>query len=608
MTTTCTHGATLHYGSGTRATLDSATRGHSDTTRPWMEANRCGMMSCRARIIACLEDLDRRHFFFYDLNRRRMSDDGHGEHKKAWQMQEEREGEASNPGPDPWSCSIVGQLILEAINITALSTKQQQLHERMAHVTCFEEHGAVGKAATAAIQAARERGWIMELGVVDPEFGRNTGGVGIQTRLPLRPLPHKACTAAFTDAMATGRVNIYDLDVDGVVLTIAIIYGWTGAVKGNVACDRTEDLITVVRMEFAEQLVGPKMIAGDVNGDGEIFESLADMIQNEGWTDLGAKADILPAGGIAMQPTCHANAGAKETRRDYIFANEYLFPAVDGFRVQVSDDFPTHKPVQVRIATDTLITIQRKLRKPDSAAEAVQLQIEEAMESLEGKEKHDEKEKQMDKLHTYMDNEASSRYYRLCDAVARRNGEKLWDLITACAEAAFISYLELEGPAAARMRGRGKVEIKEKKLEPNNERSMAPLTTQGAHARRNAGKHNGQANRLTNVARRMQVANAAGTSREKKNTNSQYNEATWKAYCEQALLMNKAEADCRGSPPSPLGEQDVADGGGGRGVYDLGDEVMQSCLREIRSAFRRNCACCKSNADSKKACRRSKEA
>ena len=78
--------------------------------------------------------------------------------KEAWQMQEERDGEVSNPGPespesatapfegdlqDPWSCDVEGQLIVETINITAVSTNQRQLCERKPHVAGFQEHGAV---------------------------------------------------------------------------------------------------------------------------------------------------------------------------------------------------------------------------------------------------------------------------------------------------------------------------------------------------------------------------------------------------------------------------------------------------------------------------------
>ena len=63
------------------------------------------------------------------------------------------------------------------------------------------------------------------------------------------------------------------------------------------------------------------------------------MLKEEGWTDTGAVANIW--GGQASQPTCHATAKAKQTRRDYIFVNASLLPAVAGVWVGMEDTFPT---------------------------------------------------------------------------------------------------------------------------------------------------------------------------------------------------------------------------------------------------------------------------
>ena len=118
-------------------------------------------------------------------------------------------------------------------------------------------------------------------------------------------------------------------------------------------------------------------------------------------------------------------------------------------------------------------------------------------------------------LHANMDNEASKRQYRMIDAAHRRDTKRLWGLIVACTEAAFISTLELKDAAAKRMKGRnmvtcqdGSAEIKE-----DDERNEADAERQ---ARLNAGTHSGQANKLANVARRMQMASSAATNAEKK--------------------------------------------------------------------------------------------
>ena len=47
-------------------------------------------------------------------------------------------------------------------------------------------------------------------------------------------------------------------------------------------------------------------------------------ISEEGWIDVGAKASMW--GGIDNAATCHTNAEAIETRRDYMIVNLELLP------------------------------------------------------------------------------------------------------------------------------------------------------------------------------------------------------------------------------------------------------------------------------------------
>ena len=105
------------------------------------------------------------------------------------------------------------------------------------------------------------------------------------------------------------------------------------------------------------------------------------MMHEEGWTDTFAKASIW--GGTDRQHTCHASSKAKHTRRDYIFVNRYLLPAIGGVRVQYCDDYPTHQPVQIENVTATIEIACRKLKKIDSVAKVDAKKIEEATDALE---------------------------------------------------------------------------------------------------------------------------------------------------------------------------------------------------------------------------------
>ena len=177
----------------------------------------------------------------------------------------------------------------------------------------------------------------------------------------------------------------YVLDITGANIIVVCMYGWSGAHQHAPSVARTDDLFAIVRAELATHPMSHQLIAGDINGEPEDFPNLVTMIQDEGWTDTGAKAELW--GGIAGQPTCHASSKAKQTRRDYIFVNSLLLPAVAGMRVQDDDTFPTHQPVQIRLATTKLQMTYRKVQKTNSAAEAVEAKIEAACEELDGKEK-----------------------------------------------------------------------------------------------------------------------------------------------------------------------------------------------------------------------------
>ena len=133
-----------------------------------------------------------------------------------------------------------GSIVLETDNITAMKTSGQTLLERLAHIAVFQEHGMRAAELSAAQKAAREAGREMEAGPVDPEHSRKSGGVGIVAMKPLKPMPIKHRTLAFKDAELTGRLKVYAFDVESTTLQIAVLYGWTGALKGNVACHVSE--------------------------------------------------------------------------------------------------------------------------------------------------------------------------------------------------------------------------------------------------------------------------------------------------------------------------------------------------------------------------------
>ena len=55
-------------------------------------------------------------------------------------------------------------------------------------------------------------------------------------------------TEDYRDADRSGRCKIVCFDPGGTTITCAIIYGWTGAKKGNDLAARTDDILAIVEV------------------------------------------------------------------------------------------------------------------------------------------------------------------------------------------------------------------------------------------------------------------------------------------------------------------------------------------------------------------------
>ena len=93
-----------------------------------------------------------------------------------------------------------------------------------------------------------------------------------------------------------------------------------------------------------------------------------EMIQEEGWSDIGANYDKCL--GQPNQPTCHTNPSAQETRIDYCIANATLAPSIIKMEVDRNANFPTHRPIRVEIATEW---VQHKLNILHTATNLAEL-------------------------------------------------------------------------------------------------------------------------------------------------------------------------------------------------------------------------------------------
>ena len=79
--------------------------------------------------------------------------------------------------------------------------------------------------------------------------------------------------------------------------------------RGSPEAAIPDDILTIVQMQLEALPPGPKLIAGDLNGSPEAFETITTLTAEYGWTDVGMVGELCEGG--PGQYTRHANGKAK---------------------------------------------------------------------------------------------------------------------------------------------------------------------------------------------------------------------------------------------------------------------------------------------------------
>ena len=100
----------------------------------------------------------------------------------------------------------------------------------------------------------------------------------------------KNITEEFQEAYETGRVAKYLLEMGWErMMQIFNVYGQSGGGKEDIAV--TEAILAAVRKERDQEAHLPTLIVGDVNADPSKLRNLRELVEKEGWTDIGLHAD-----------------------------------------------------------------------------------------------------------------------------------------------------------------------------------------------------------------------------------------------------------------------------------------------------------------------------
>ena len=131
-------------------------------------------------------------------------------------------------------------------------------------------------------------------------------------------------------------------------------------------------------MQFEALPQGPKLIAGDLDGTPEAFQTIGTLTIENGWADVGMASN--PCGGAPGQTACRSKDTAKESRVDYFFATEWLFPAIATCRVDNCGDYPTHRPLIIEANVDKMEKATRERQPATNYAELMEEKIQERLQ------------------------------------------------------------------------------------------------------------------------------------------------------------------------------------------------------------------------------------
>ena len=172
------------------------------------------------------------------------------------------------------------------------------------------------------------------------------------------------------------------------------------------------------------------VISADINGDIEDFEPLcAAQVEGEVW-DLGAieHLDLKHAG--VCRPTCRAHGSKKDTRRDFLFANNKLMTCPKEFQRGDFGLFDVHAPLTCVFTAEEKGPSTWKHRRPGPLIPA-------------GMSK-DERDEWLRRLHVCVENRLRAEYPRLEGSLRRGDTDEFWQAWSSAVEEGFLDARGIE--------------------------------------------------------------------------------------------------------------------------------------------------------------------
>lgn len=221
-----------------------------------------------------------------------------------------RVGEAVVPGPN-WSLAVAN---MNGLSNRAFGLAEGQYDTWLLSETHLTEAGIKAFKVNLRLAQSSYAAFVSGCPVAPRSEVSDVGqysGVGVLSKFPVRRLPHAWSPATYR----SGRLVCSSVCAHGLWISGVVVYGTpTGPTHVNGL--EVADALLAQALDRAEQLTGPRYIAGDFNHDWDRLKTVT-MMHRLGYKDI---QDLrAEATGVHPQATCRG-----KTRRDFLFVSREL--------------------------------------------------------------------------------------------------------------------------------------------------------------------------------------------------------------------------------------------------------------------------------------------
>jgi hypothetical protein len=264
---------------------------------------------------------------------------------------------------EPWDSDNPG-VNIDVNNVTCAKTHLQDIIDNKSHFMFLSEVSATPSVLKQIQHSVKAQGGHLVGEPLEPNgTTHNVGGVACKSAGAHRAATMTPLTSVFKDAVKSGRVGLFNVEIGGGHnMFVFIIYCFTGGHGNKVQAHKTNLIFEAICQERKAQPRGPTCICGDLNAECQDIPLLQTLLDNEGWVDLGAKAQIW--GQPPGEHTCITSNAKLPTRRDYVFVDPDLFPMITNFTIDHDMIYPTHSTIRFRVSSRMVNHQKSILQRP----------------------------------------------------------------------------------------------------------------------------------------------------------------------------------------------------------------------------------------------------